>query len=448
MEMDKQLQKGLTPRHISMMAIGGTIGAGIFMGSADTLTLAGPGIVVAYLIASFLLFHVMGSLSQMAQIYPGEDIRGMIQHALGRRTSFIVGWLYLLMWLQVLAIQIVAAGTFLHYWFTSLPVWLLSFLAALAVIVMNQASVRIFGEMGFWLSAIKVIALLLFAGVGVWLIGVQTSSFPALVDRYTAHGGFFPHGWAGISAAFLVVIFSFGGSELIGLTLPEAKSDPQTLPRLLRGLIAQISFFYVFPLLVICGLIPWNEVGTGQSPFVTVLTAVGLEQGAHIMNFIMLTAVVSAANSGIYAASRTLYSLASDGEAPRLFTRLSKQSVPIYSLIASSFCLFIGVWVAFIAPEDVFRILMSIPGFSVLLMWATICLAYLKLGKNRQTTTKYRPFWVGLTVIALSIIFISTAINKANLISTLSYLVIVLILFFSSRFSKENSNHLPIENNK
>jgi AAT family amino acid transporter len=276
----------------------------------------------------------------------------------------------------------------------------------------------------------------------------QSSSAHSIVEKYTAIGGFFPHGWSGITSAFLIVIFSFGGIELIGLTLSEVKDTQKALPKVLKGLIVRICFFYVLPILVICGLIPWNEVGAGQSPFVTVLSAVGLSQGAHIMNFIMLTAVISAANSGVYATSRMLYSLASDGEAPRLFTRLSGQGVPIYSLVASSFCLLIGACVAFIAPEHVFQILMSIPGFAVLVMWITICLAQLKLRKANQTIAKSSPFWTVLTMIALGSILVSTMINTKNIANTLLCVSVMIVLLICSYFVEKKKERLPIEGQK
>ncbi|MFC4545887.1 amino acid permease [Paenactinomyces guangxiensis] len=439
--MSEQLKRGLSPRHIRMMAIGGTIGAGIFKGSADSLSLAGPGVIFAYLFAGLLLFLVMGAMAEMAGVYTQTDLRGIINKAFGSHVSFVMGWLYWVNWVLVMAVEIVAAGSFLQYWFPELPVWFLSLIVAICILVVNVASVRFFGEIEFWLSGIKVTTLILFIIIGSsLLLGIGAADSAPQLQHYTSHGGFFPMGWTGVFSSLLIVIFSYGGTELIGLTLREAKDMERVLPKIIRGVVWRVCLFYVLPILVICGLLPWNEIGDHGSPFVQVLSSVGLKGAAHVMNLVLLTAVVSAANSGMYATSRMLYSLAKDGEAPSVFTRLSKKGVPSYGLLVSGISLFIGSWAAFMTPEHVFQYLMGIPGFTVLFVWITICLAQLKVRSKYPVTpsyqTRFYPYATIFAVVSLSVILGMVLLNIKNITSSIISLSVILVLFLLSYLKK------------
>lgn len=425
-----------------MLAIGGTIGAGIFQGSAETIQLAGPGVVFAYLFAGIILFFVMSSLAEMASAFPGVELRGLIHKGCGHRLSFISGWLYWINWVIVIAVEVVAAGTFLHYWFTSVPVWMLSMICAIGILVMNLFSVRMFGEVEFWLSTMKVVTLIVFVFLGSYLLfwsGIGETPPPGLTN-YTEAGGFFPKGILGVLASFVVVIFSFGGSEMIGLTLSEVKESHKVLPKVLRGVIVRITLFYLFPILIIVGLIPWDQVGSGQSPFVQVLSEVGLPSAASVMNFILLTAMLSAANSGMYATSRLLYSMAQDGAAPKVFSKLSKTKVPIYGLFISSLFLFFGAWLSFVAPENVFNYLMGIPGFTVLLMWLAIVTSQLRLRKQYEHKDTYQlsfyPYSSWLTIIVLLAILLTMILTSSNVIQVIIVFLIVSTLGITSFFIK------------
>ncbi|SEN17020.1 amino acid permease [Lihuaxuella thermophila] len=434
--MDQQLERGLLPRHVRMMAIGGAIGAGIFKGSADTISLAGPGVIFAYLFAGLLLFIVMSGLAEMAGVYPRADLRDLIKKAFGFRISFVTGWLYWINWVVVMAVEIVAAGSLLQYWFPQLPVWLLSLFVAGVLLILNLASVRLFGEFEFWLSGIKVTTLILFIVLGFSLLFGVVSDDAPYFEHYTSHGGFFPLGLAGVFSSLLIVIFSYGGTEMIGLTIRETKDAQHVMPKIVRGVIVRVCLFYVLPLLVICGLMPWNEIGAHGSPFVQVLSGIGLKGAAHIMNFVMLTALVSAANSGMYATSRMLYSMAEAGEAPSLFSRLSGNGVPFFSLLMSSVFLFLGALVAYLTPEHVFQYLMGIPGFTVLMMWITICLAQLKLRKKYPVSPVYQspyyPYATIFTTVSLVVILFAMLFDAKNLISSSVAVGVVVVLFLLS----------------
>jgi AAT family amino acid transporter len=441
-KMSDHLQKRLLPRHVQMMALGGAIGAGIFQGSAETISAAGPGVIFSYVIAGILLYIVMSAMAEMALGFAGTDLRGLVHKAFGTRVSFILGWLYFVQWVLVMAVEIVTAGTFLQYWFSA-PVWLLSLIVTFVIIAINLFSVRLFGEIEYWLTSVKILTLIVFVILGALLLfGVIPTDNPPGLTNYLSHGGFLPLGWQGVLSSLLIVIFSYGGTEMIGITITEMKDAKITLPRVINGVILRISLFYVLPLLIITGLIPWDQVKSSGSPFVEVLSAAGLKGAANIMNFILLTAVVSAANSGMYATTRMLYSLAKEKEAPAFFTRLGKSGVPIYGLVASSISLFLGSLVAFIAPKSVFQYLMGIPGYTVLLTWILICLSHLKLRGKYERAPHFRisffPYTTGITVLILAAIMVFVVLNPKNLINTIVYLLIVLVLLITSQWLKPN----------
>ncbi|MGG2063744.1 amino acid permease [Bacillus sp. S14(2024)] len=429
----QQLKRELQPRHIRLMAIGGMIGTGIFKGSADTISAAGPGIVFSYLFAGFLLLIVMSAIAEMAIAYPGLNIQGMIQKAFGSRFAFVVGWLYWIDWILVIIVEVLAGGSFLQYWIPSAPLWLLSLACTAFLLIINLISVKLYGEIEFWLASIKIITLVLFILLGFALLfGLIPNHEAVYFTNYTSHGGFFPQGWGSVFTALLIVVFSFGGSELIGLTVTETKNVEQTLPKVIKGVMFRVVLFYTLPILIITGLIPWDEVGKQGSPFVQVFSATGLQGVAHIMNFILLTAVLSAANSGMYATSRILYSLAQNNEAPALFSRLTKRGVPVWGVLVSCTGLLIGAFIAFLTPEHVFGYLMSIPGFTVLLIWTSICLAQFKLRKQYPKMPYFRvwffPYSTLFAAAALAIIFIFFLFNAGNIINSIVCASILILL--------------------
>lgn len=432
------LQRGLQPRHVQLMAMGGMIGTGIFKGSSDTISAAGPGIIVSYLFTGFLLLIVMTALAEMAIAYPGLNIQGMIQKAFGSRFSFVVGWLYWVNWILVIIVEVLAAASFLQYWLPAAPLWLLSLICTILILSVNLISVKMYGEIEFWLAGIKIITLILFIVIGAALLfGLFPNQEAVYFGNYISHGGFLPKGWGGVFAALLIVVFSFGGSELIGLTVTEMKHMEQTLPKVIKGTMFRVILFYTLPILVICGLIPWNEIGTQGSPFVQVFSATGLQGVAHIMNFVLLTALLSAANSGMYATSRVLYSLAQNQEAPALFSFVTKRGVPIWGIIVSGIALLIGSFIAYLTPEHVFSYLMSIPGFTILFIWTSICLAQLKLRKQYPSTPYFRlwlfPYSTLFAAVALATIFFfflftGNIINSSICISILVLLSLLSVL--------------------
>jgi len=445
-QTEGSLQKKLKPRHISFMAMGGVIGTGIFKGSAETIGLAGPGVIVSYVIAGLLLLVVMAAMTEMATVYPNRNMKDFIREAFGEKVSFTMGWMYCFMWLSVCVIEVIAAGSFLQYWFSDVPLWLLSLVCAAFIIIINLMSVGTFGEFEFWLAGIKIAMIIIFIVLGGCLLfGIIPSDNTPYLQNFTNSGGFFPNGWTSVLSAMLVVMFSYGGSELIGLTLNETENAERLLPKVVSNFILRIILFFTLPILIICGLIPWDQLGSESSPFVQVLSATGLSGAAHIMNFILVTAVLSAANSGIYGASRMLYSMAAAGEAPKSLAKTNRKGSPVNTLLLCAVILLAGSLLGLIAQDQLFRILMAVPGFVVILVWICIALSQLKLRKQYPVKPTFKvwgyPYVTGFVVLCLAVIATMFLLDSQNRISIGTCLAVLLILIVIS-FIKFRSNQV------
>jgi AAT family amino acid transporter len=433
----QELKRGLLPRHVQFIALAGMIGTGIFKGSSETLNMAGPSVVLAYLIGGLLLFIVMAALGEMAIVYPHLNVQHLVDKAFGFRTSFIVGWLYWINYVIVTVVELLAGGSFLQFWFPSVPLWLLSFLCAVVIVGINLFQVKYYGEVEFWFAGIKITALVVFIILGALLLaGIVPSPIHHPISNLLGHGGFFPHGIHGTLNAFLVVMFSYGGAELIGVAVTETKDAERVLPKVIKSTIWRIIIFYIFPILIICGIIPWDQVSGQDSPFVQVFSYAGLPGAASIMNFVLLTAVLSAANSGIYATSRTLFSMAQTGEAPKVLGKTSKSGTPIMGIMITSICILIGVFLAYMTPNQIIGYLMSIPGFTIMMIWICICAAQIKLRpvyKQRPAfQLKGYPYTNIVAMVSLTVIVVAFLFNKSNMIGSIVCVVIVVVLIMLS----------------
>jgi amino acid transporter, AAT family len=433
----EDLKRGLLPRHVQFIALAGMIGTGIFKGSSDTLSMAGPSVVVSYLIGGLILFIVMAALGEMAIVYPNLNIQLLVKKAFGSRTSFIVGWLYWINYVLVTTVELLAAGSFLQFWIPSAPLWLLSFICAVVIVAINLFQVSYYGETEFWFASIKIIALVAFIILGALLVfGIVPSPVRNPVSNLLGHGGFFPHGIKGTLNAFLVVMFSYGGAELIGVAVTETKDAERVMPKIIKSTIWRIIIFYIFPILIICSIIPWNQVTGKDSPFVQVFSFAGLPGAASIMNFVLLTAVLSAANSGIYATSRTLFSMGQSGEAPKLLSKTTKSGTPVIGIMITSICILAGVFLAYITPDQVIGYLMTIPGFTVMIIWICICAAQIKLRPAYKKLPGFQlkgfPYTNIVAIVSLTVIVVSFMFNKDNIIGSVVCLVIVAALILLS----------------
>lgn len=446
MENNQQnLKKGLLPRHVQFIALAGMIGTGIFKGSSDTLNIAGPSVVFTYLVGGLLLFIVMAALGEMALAFPNLNVQHLVNKAFGFRVSFIVGWLYWINWILVTVVELLAAGSFLQFWLPDTPLWLLSLICASVIIGINLFQVKYYGEMEFWFAGIKILALVAFIVLGfLLLLGFIPSEVENPISNYTGHGGFFPHGISGMMSAFLVVMFSYGGAELIGVAVTETKDADKVLPKIIKGAVWRVIIFYVLPILIICGIMPWNKVSGVDSPFVQVFSTTGLPGAAHIMNFVLMTAVLSAANSGIYATSRTLFSMAQSGVAPKGLAKTSKKGIPLVGILITTVCILAGVYLAYITPGKIINYLMTIPGFTIMLIWICICAAQLKLRPTYKERPHFQvkgfPYTTIFAIISLSVIFIGFLTSPSNLIGSSVALATVGVLVILSLLVRKNGS--------
>ncbi|MGD8188949.1 amino acid permease [Brevibacillus ginsengisoli] len=436
------LKRTMKERHIMMIALGGAIGAGIFKGSSSAINMAGPGVVLAYILGGIIMFFVMQGLAEMAvRNLKARTFRDLIEPILGGYSGYFVGWTYWIFWVCAMAAEAIAAASFLQFWLPDQPIWVLSLIVSIFVTLLNLFSVKVFAETEYWFASIKIAVILLFILFGLVVLLVPMGGHPAIgFTNLTAHGGFLPNGIFGIVQAMLVVVFSYGGTEMIGVTLAEAQNPEKVIPKAVRGTFVRILSFYVLPFLVIVSLIPWNEVNAAkESPFVTVFELMGIPFVGHFMNAVMLTAVLSAMNTGMYAASRMLYTQALDGRAWRGFATLSRRHVPVNSILASTIAIYIGVLISFFAGSDTFEYLMASLGYTILIIWFFICLAHLNSRKHNTQLTGYYvkcfPYTTWVAILSIVSIFIGVVYTTPiwGTVATLGLYTIISLNYFRRR---------------
>ena len=380
------LRKSLKNRHIQLIALGGAIGTGLFYGSSESIALAGPSILLAYLIGGLVIFMIVRALSEMAVEDPKAGAFSYYATRYwSKRAGFISGWNYWFNYVLVAMVELAVVGSFVNYWFPNIPKWVSAAVFLVVIAALNLMGVSKFGEFEFWFAIIKIVAVIamILGGLYVIIANVPTASGirASFANWFTIDGGFMPHGlmsqntdgtWTGLLMALVVVMFSFGGTELIGITAGETENPRVTIPKATNGIIWRILVFYILALGVIMAVVPWNKIDGNSSPFVQIFDSVGVHAAAGILNFVCLTAVMSVYNSGLYANSRMLYSLAKQGNAPAYLGKLTRRGVPAAGVITSAIIIAIAVVVVFVWPEFAFNYLMSIATIAAAINWTMI----------------------------------------------------------------------------
>lgn len=382
----QELSRGLKNRHIQLIAIGGAIGTGLFLGSGKSIHFAGPSIMLVYFVIGLALFFMMRALGELLMYKP---ITGSFTHFaetfIGPWAGFITGWTYWFCWIVTGIAEITAVGMYVQFWVPELPQWIPALICVAVLFLINIATVKAFGEMEFWFAIIKVVTIIAFIIIGILLVfaGFQSHGAHASFTNLWQHGGFFPNGSKGFLLAFEMAIFSFVGIELVGVTAGEAEDPSKTLPKAINQIPLRILLFYVGALFVIMSIYPWNRLNPDASPFVRVFADIGLPAAAGIINFVVLTSAASSCNSGIFSTSRMLYSLAEDGKAPKMFKKLNKRKVPAPALLGSTIMLLIGVVLNyFMKSTQVFTLVTSISSICFVWVWGVIMVAHLRFRKN------------------------------------------------------------------
>ena len=402
-----KMKRGLKNRHLQMIALGGAIGTGLFYGSTSTIALAGPAVMLAYLLGGIVIFFIMRMLGEMAV---DEPVSGSFSYYAtkywGKFPGFLSGWNYWFNYVLVSMAELTAVGIYMQFWYPYLPEWIAALICLVVITAINLINVTIYGEFEFWMALIKIAAIVLMIVLGLYLLLSGPQSFPDNFSNIWVNGGFLPNGWWGLALATAVVMFSFGGIELIGITAGEAEEPEKSIPRAINQVIWRILLFYVGTMAVLMALWPWNKVGAEASPFVQIFSHVGVPAAAHILNFVVLTAAVSVYNSAIYSNSRMLYGLASKDEAPEFLAQLSGRGVPVKGIFVSSGITLICVALNYFFPGKVFMYLMSIATIAATISWMTITITHLKFRRHCQAqgkATKFRsPFYPAINYVCIA----------------------------------------------
>lgn len=387
------LARGLNMRHIQFIALGSAIGTGLFYGSASAIQKAGPSVVLAYVVAGAAVYMVMRALGEMAVRHPVPGSFGQYSaRYLSPFAGFVTGWTFVFEMVVVAIADVTAFGVYMGFWFPDTPRWIWVVAVILFIAAINTRSVKLFGELEFWLTIVKVGAILamIVGGVALMLFGISIdAATPSGPQNLVDQGGFFPNGVEGLLAALAVVVFAFGGIETIGITAGEASDPKRSIPRAVNAVPWRILLFYVGTMVVVMSLVPWHTITGDASPFVQIFAALGIPAAPAILNVVVITAAISAINADTFGAGRMLFGLAQQGQAPRAFTRVSKHGVPWLTVVVMCAALAVGAVLNAVIPEDVFLIIASIATFATVWVWLMILLSHIAM--RREIARKRRP---------------------------------------------------------
>ncbi|EGP5619108.1 amino acid permease [Enterococcus faecium] len=430
---DKKLKKQLSSRHITMLSLGGAIGAGLFKGSGEAIGIAGPSVLIAFLIGGLILYIVMKGLGKI--VLSGGDthhgLSGLIRPYLGAHSADFTDWVYWSMWIINIIAEAVAAASFLQLWFPHIPAWVFVFMLAVLTTIINLYSVRLFAETEYWLAFAKISVIILLIIFATYLVGQQmlgTGVFPTL-QQLTDHGGFTPHGMKGIISSLLVVIYSYGGSELIAITVSEADDPKRAIPKAIKGVMGRIISFYIIPLFLLLILFPWNTLaGTNVSPFVMVFEKMNIPFAADIVNFVIVLALFSSINSGVYASSRILFFRLKDRKgSSRKLAVLNKHQVPQRAVLFCTSVLYLGVALSYFVGDKLFGYLAGSLSYTVLLIWIIISAASFVLALRKGTLWDKGISFFALAVLGL--IFLGILFTNSIGVTVLTGLLYLFIYF-------------------
>ncbi|WP_199096592.1 amino acid permease [Dyella sp. ASV21] len=404
--MTQHLQRRLTPRHITFMALGMAIGAGLFLGSADAIKLAGPSVLFAYLFGGVMIFIIMRALGEMTVRDPvAGSFSVYARRYLGPFAGYVTGWNYWLLMVGVGMAEATAVGAYMNQWFPDWPRWIWVLGSVVMIGGLNLLTVKVYGEMEFWFTLVKVVTVLamIAGGLAIIFLGWGNGGQATGLSNLWSHGGWFPHGLVGMVLALPVVVFSFGGVETVGIAAGEAANPERTIPRAVNSVLWRILIFYVGSLFVIMAIYPWTGLGEHRSPFVTTFAKLGIPQAAGLIHFVVITAALSGFNSTTFSGSRMLFSLAGKGQAPAVFNRVNEQGVPVRAILATLAVLLLAVLFNYLLPTKVFGMMMSILSFNTVWTWSMVLLAHYsfrrRLRERGEKPAGFRLRWWPFTGI-------------------------------------------------
>lgn len=450
-------------RHLFMMSIGGVIGTGLFLGSGYAIGEAGPaGAITAYLFGGLVMYLVMICLGELSVVMPvSGSFQAHAERFIGPATGFMIGWTYWLSWAIYVGLEFIAAGLLMARWFPDVPVWVWCAIFALLLFGINALTTRSFAETEYWFSAIKVLAVLFFIVVGgaaiFGLVPIKGQSAPFLSNFFS--DGLFPTGFMGVFISMMTVVYAFMGSEIMGVAAGETENPEKNIPKAIRSIVIRIMVFYVLATFILSAIVPWKKAGVLESPFVTVFDMIGIPYAADIMNFVILTAVLSVGNTGLFACTRILYSLSQSGQAPRLFGKLNKRGIPMNALFVTLVFALLSLLTSVMAEETLFVVLLAISGVGGVVTWMAIAWAqyrfrkqYIAKGGKVEDLTFKVPFYPLVPILCLLMcvgIVVFTAFDPTQ--RTSLYIgfgfVAACYIFYYFKFARSKV-HAPVLRNK
>lgn len=450
------LSRSLKSRHVMMIAIGGAIGTGLFLGSGTAIRNAGPSVILSYLIFGIFVFFMMRALGELLMSdLSKHSFIDFIKEYLGNKTSFVIGWMYFGCFLACAMADLTASGIYFKFWFPDLPQWIPPLVILVCLLLINMINVSMFGELESWLSMVKILAIIALIVVGAILVIIHAhiGNSVASLSNLISHHGFFPTGLSGFIESFQMVAFAFAGIEMVGLTAGETKDPINDIPKSINSLPVRIGLFYVGSMIAIMSVYPWNKIQTSSSPFVQVFSGAGIAGAATILNIVVITATISATNSALFSTSRSLYSLAKTGHAPKRFTKLSSSAVPNKALQFSSLLLFFVVILNYIIPGKVFEIISSVAAINFIFVWIAIIFCHykyrqkMKQKERNANELKFKmpgyPFtdWISL-VFFIAILILLVFLPQTKLAMLISVIWVGILLIFSIAIErKKNRNN-------
>jgi len=443
----EELKRGLKNRHIQLIALGGAIGTGLFLGIAQTIKMAGPSVLLGYAIGGVIAFLIMRQLGEMVV---EEPVAGSFSHFAykywGNFAGFASGWNYWVLYVLVAMAELTAVGIYVQYWWPEIPTWVSALVFFVLINAINLTNVKVYGEMEFWFSIIKVVAIVGMIVFGAWLLASGHGGPEATVTNLWAQGGFFPHGISGLVMAMAVIMFSFGGLELVGITAAEAANPETSIPKATNQVIYRILIFYIGSLAILLSLYPWTKVVEGGSPFVLIFHALDSNLVATLLNVVVLTAALSVYNSCVYSNSRMLFGLAKQGNGPKALLKVDRRGVPYVAIGISALATALCVLINYLMPGKAFGLLMALVVSALVINWAMISLAHLKFrqAKNREgITPKFKallyPFGNYLCLVFLAAILVIMYITPDIQISVILIPVWLVVLGVSYKLKGKNT---------
>lgn len=451
----QDFHRGLKDRHIQMIAIGGAIGVGLFLGSARAIQKAGPGLMVSYAIGGIIIYFIMRALGELLLYRPvAGSFATYAEEFVGPWAGFMTGWSYWFMWVVTGMAEITAVAVYIHFWFPGVPQWLPALITLAVLYSVNLIAVELFGELEFWFALVKVVTIIamIVIGLAIILFGFGDLGRTASFSNLWSHGGLFPFGALGVVLSLQIVMFAYQGVELIGVTAGEAENPEQVLPSAINNVIYRILVFYIGALLVIMSLVAWNQLDPKESPFVLVFEKIGIPVAAGIINFVVITAAASSCNSGLFSTGRMLYTLAQVGQAPRMFAKVSSRRVPAAGITFSALLMLIGVLLNYVVPERVFVYVTSISLVGSLWTWALIVIAHLGYRKavaaGKARAVAYRmpgsPYTNWLVVAFLILVALFLGLSEGTRVALYVAPVWFIILAIGYRMSRQHALAQPV----